>query len=489
MSAAPDRRPQPEAARARADANRQAWARTIRWLLPFADAGSERLPLSRLVRLSLFQVSVGMAAVLLTGTLNRVMIVELGVEEAVVALMVALPLLAAPLRALMGYRSDTHVSVLGWKRLPYVWAGTMAQFGGFAILPFALLILSGDTHGPVWIGHVAAAIGFLLVGAGMHMTQTAGLALAADLADDTHRPRVVALLHAMLLAGMLVSGVVIGALLADFDAIRLIQVIQGVAVATLVLNAIAIWKQEVRQPTARPPRRRAGGFARAWSAMEAVPGAMRLLVATGLGTLGFAMQDILLEPYGAQVLGLAVGQTTQLTALWAGGALIAFAMAAHWLARAADPHRLAGYGALVGACAFAIVILGGTLTSTPVFVAGVALIGFGNGWFAVGTLTAAMERAGSRSAGITLGAWGAVQASAAGAGVALGGLLRQVGDALAAAGAFGPDFTGPVAGYAFVYHIEIAVLFAALIAIGPLARHARAPAIGDRRFGHGEKPT
>ena len=44
--------------------------------LPFADAASPDLPLGRLLRLSLFQVSVGMALVLLVGTLNRVMIVE-----------------------------------------------------------------------------------------------------------------------------------------------------------------------------------------------------------------------------------------------------------------------------------------------------------------------------------------------------------------------------------------------------------------------------
>lgn len=47
--------------------------------LPFADAASETLPLRQLLRLSLFQVSVGMAQVLLLGTLNRVMILELGV--------------------------------------------------------------------------------------------------------------------------------------------------------------------------------------------------------------------------------------------------------------------------------------------------------------------------------------------------------------------------------------------------------------------------
>ena len=72
--------------------------------LPFADAATTELPLGRLLRLSLFQVSVGMALVLLNGTLNRVMIVELGVPAWLVSLMVALPLVFAPFRALIGFR-------------------------------------------------------------------------------------------------------------------------------------------------------------------------------------------------------------------------------------------------------------------------------------------------------------------------------------------------------------------------------------------------
>ena len=76
--------------------------------LPFADVATAELPLGRLLRLSLFQVSVGMATVLLIGTLNRVMIVEMGMAAWLVALMVALPLLFAPFRALIGYRSDTY---------------------------------------------------------------------------------------------------------------------------------------------------------------------------------------------------------------------------------------------------------------------------------------------------------------------------------------------------------------------------------------------
>jgi BCD family chlorophyll transporter-like MFS transporter len=55
------------------------WTRVGLRFMPFADAATEALPLPRLLRLSLFQVSVGLAVVLLIGTLNRVMIVELGV--------------------------------------------------------------------------------------------------------------------------------------------------------------------------------------------------------------------------------------------------------------------------------------------------------------------------------------------------------------------------------------------------------------------------
>ena len=72
--------------------------------LPFADAATAELPLGRLLRLSLFQVSVGMATALLVGTLNRVMIVEMGVAAWLVSLMVALPLLFAPFRALVGFK-------------------------------------------------------------------------------------------------------------------------------------------------------------------------------------------------------------------------------------------------------------------------------------------------------------------------------------------------------------------------------------------------
>ena len=133
----------------------RAWAGLGLRFLPFADSATPELPLSRLLRLSLFQVSVGMALVLLVGTLNRVMIVELGVPASLVGIMISLPLVFAPLRAVIGFRSDTHVSALGWRRVPFIWKGALLQFGGLAIMPFAILVLAGRrqaAHAPAWIG-------------------------------------------------------------------------------------------------------------------------------------------------------------------------------------------------------------------------------------------------------------------------------------------------------------------------------------------------
>jgi MFS transporter, BCD family, chlorophyll transporter len=466
----------------------QGWMRLGSRYLPFADAATTELPLSRLLRLSMFQVSVGISVVLLNGTLNRVMIVELGVPSWLVATMVALPLVFAPLRVLIGFRSDNHRSLLGWRRVPYIWMGTLLQFGGLAIMPFALLLLSGDEPGQAIAGRIGAALAFLLVGAGLHTTQTAGLSLATDLAPEQSRPRVVAFLYVMLMVGMMASALLFGALLADFSEIRLIQVVQGAALAEMILNIVALWKQEARDPARTAPDRDRPVFRDSWLKFQEAGGSLRVLAAVGLGTAGFTMQDILLEPYGAEILHLSVGQTTALTALFAAGTLSGFAISARRLGRGSDPYRVAAAGALVGLIAFSAVIFAAPLTSPLLFRIGTTLIGFGGGLFAVGTLIAAMALARDGEAGLALGTWGAVQATAAGIAIAGGGAVRDLMSTLALNGHLGVALNGPATGYSIVYHIEIALLFATLAVIGPLVRWRHPSAQQAPRFGIAEFP-
>jgi MFS transporter, BCD family, chlorophyll transporter len=431
----------------------KSWIKIGAKFLPFADVASDTLPLSRLLRLSLFQITVGMALAMLIGTLNRVMIVELHVPASLVAVMVSLPLMFAPFRALIGFRSDHHRSHLGWRRVPYIWMGTLLQFGGFAIMPFALLVLGGlgqASHTPAWVGHLGAGMAFLLVGAGLHITQTVGLALATDLAPAQDRPKVVGLMYVMLLVGIIFSSMVFGHVLEDFT--------PGM---TIGLNVIALWKQESRSRD-RPPcvYEEDPDFLSSFKMFCSGDNAMRRLWAIGLGTLAFTMEDILLEPFGGEILGLSVAQTTYLTAFLAMGGLVGFAWASHVLSKGADPFKMASRGAMVGIPAFCAVIFSAPQASLPMFTIGVVFIGLGAGLFGHGTLTATMSSAPPGQAGLALGAWGAVQASAAGVGMALGGIFRDIA----------AQFTTSANAYAIVYSLEIVLLISTVVIMNPLVK-------------------
>ena len=448
--------------------------------LPFADAASAEVPLSRLLRLLLFQVTVGMALVMLVGTLNRVMIVELNVPATLVGCMISLPLVVAPFRALIGFRSDRFVSAIGWCRVPFIWKGTMLQFGGIAIMPFALLVLSGfkEAHdAPLWIGHTAVAA-FLLVGAGIHMVQTVGLALATDLVPEQDQPKVVGLMYVMLLLGMIVSATIYGALLENCSPLRLIQVIQGTAVVTIVLNAIALWQQEPRNRARAQAMAAAGApdFATSLRKLAAVPGLLVMLAMIGLGTAGFGMADVLLEPFGGQVLGMTVAQTTRLTVVLACGTLVGFALASRILGRGGRPLPLAWVVAMIGIPAFGGIIAAGmTATVTPL-VLGTLAAGFGAGLFGHGTLTATIRTAPRDQIGLALGLWGTVQTCAAGLGVAFAGVLR---DRIVATGGQG------AAPYLPVFAIEIGLLALAAVVALRFVRPAQRPPARSGVASHG----
>lgn len=460
---------------------------------PFADIATPEMPLSRLLRLSLFQLTCGMVQTLFFGTLNRVMILELKLSATIVSVMIAIPLLVAPFRALIGFRSDTHRSVLGWKRVPFVWAGSMMQFAGLTIMPFALIVLGGDQHwGPRFIGYVGSGVAFFLVGAGAHTIQTAGLALASDIAPEAKRPRIIALMYLMLLIGTVLSSLVLGVALQGFTEGKLIQVIQATAVFTVVVNTYSMWRQEARVRGVTPYQKgeRRPLFREAWRTFAEGGAAVRLLVAVGCGFFAFNMQDVLLEPYGGEILGFSVSQTTGLTGVMAVGGIFAFMVAALLLERGLDPIRLAALGVATGIVAFACVILAAPLHSAMLFQGGTFLIGTGEGLFGVGTLSAAMGLRDSAQHGIALGAWGAVFATTEGLALASSGAIRDELARMIAEGRVGAVLSNPAMPYSVVYAIEIVTLFATLVALGPLVSMVRAGAIRrQQEFGLADLPA
>ena len=463
-------------------------------ILPFSDAGSTNFSLFQLLRLSLFQISVGMATVMLAGTLNRVMIVELLVPASLVAVMIAIPVLIAPLRTFYGHKSDTYKSFIGWKRIPYMWFGSLFQFGGLAIMPFAIIILSGDqTVGPSWAGEVLVAIAFLFTGIGMHITQTVGLALAADRATKENRPRVVALLYFMFLFGMGISAVVIGILLADFSKLRLIQVVQGSAVLTLILNLVAVWRQE-QIIINQQKNDKSEKFFLSWKKFISDRKTNSLIWVVFWGTLAFSMQDVLLEPYGGQILGLSVSETTNLTGVWALGALLGLALAANNSKKTVSSVSNAMTALLIGIVGFSAIIFSSPMQFPFLYFLGTLFIGFGTGLFSVSLLIIAMALSSKTNlgSGFILGSWGAAQAIGAGLGIAVGGILRDVVNKIALSGYLGSTFENNSIGYIFVYHLEILFIFITLIVLGMLSQEINKRKIKDhdqKSFGLTEMPS
>ena len=431
---------------------------------------------------------------MLAGTLNRVMIVELLVPASLVAIMIAIPVLIAPLRTFYGHKSDTYKSFIGWKRIPYMWFGSLFQFGGLAIMPFAIIILSGDqTVGPSWAGEVLVAIAFLFTGIGMHITQTVGLALAADRAIKENRPRVVALLYFMFLFGMGISAVVIGILLADFSKLRLIQVVQGSAVLTLILNLVAVWRQE-QIIINQQKNDKSEKFFLSWKKFISDRKTNSLIWVVFWGTLAFSMQDVLLEPYGGQILGLSVSETTNLTGVWALGALLGLALAANNSKKTVSSVSNAMTALLIGIVGFSAIIFSSPMQFPFLYFLGTLFIGFGTGLFSVSLLIIAMALSSKTNlgSGFILGSWGAAQAIGAGLGIAVGGILRDVVNKIALSGYLGSTFENNSIGYIFVYHLEILFIFITLIVLGMLSQEINKRKIKDhtqKSFGLTEIPS
>ena len=153
---------------------------------------------------------------------------------------------------------------------------------------------------------------------------------------------------------------------------------------------------------------------------------MRFLVAVGLGTAAFNMQDIILEPYGGEILHL-LGRRDDDAHRADRDRRAGRLRARRALARPGRRSRTASpaFGALAGVLAFSAVIFAEPLQSPLLFRVGAALIGFGGGLFSVGTLTAAMSLESGGLIGLALGAWGAVQATSAGIAIGLGGAIRD----------------------------------------------------------------
>lgn len=416
----------------------------------------------QIVRLGLVQTALGAVVVLMTSTINRVMVVELALPALVPGALVALHYAAQVLRPRWGYGSD-----IGGRRTPWIVGGMAALcLGGFGA---AVATALAETS--LSAGLTLAVAAFLLVGMGAGAAGTNLLVLLATGVESSRRGAAATIVWVMMIAGFAVTAPLAGHFLDPFSGLRLVAVSGTVSLVAFAVAALAVIGLEPRrspaslpQPTEKPP------FRAVLAQVLAEPAARRFTVFIFVSMLAYSAQELILEPYAGLVFAMSPGATTKLAGLQHGGVLAGMLMVAGITVFVGGPilgslKVWTAIGCALSALALGAIALGGPIGPEFPLRAAVAALGFGNGVYAVaaiGSMMALAGRGGEAERGTRMGVWGAAQGVAFGAGGFLGTLAVDLARLVA---------TEPVTAYAVVFAAE-GVLFIVAMLIALRVEHA-----------------
>jgi len=410
-----------------------------------------------IVRLGLVQLCLGAIVVLTTSTLNRLMVVELGLPAVLPGLLVGLHYGIQITRPNWGYRSDT-----GGNRTVFI-IGGMATLGlGAFLAATAVTLFAGSFAG----GLALSVLAYGLIGVGVGASGTSLLALLATATDPRRRAAAATITWLMMIFGIAVTATVVGGLLDPYTPLRLLQVVGAVCGGAVLLTALAIAGIEARH--VRASEGRGVPFRQGLAEVWAEPRARNFTLFIFLSMTAYFMQELILEPYAGLVFGLTPGQTTSLSGAQNGGVFTGMLL----VGIAATGF---GFGSLrLWVIAGCLGSAGMLLALTAAGAMGLAallqptVIGLGlfNGMFAVAAIGSMMALAGEgRGAreGTRMGLWGASQAIAAGIGGLTGAAAADVMRAL----------TDDATAFGAVFGLEAAVFVVAAVLAAQIIDGAR----------------
>lgn len=402
----------------------------------------------QLTRLGLVQAAIGAVVVLLTTTINRVIVVELGLPATIPGLLVALHFgVQLVLRPRLGHDSDRSGS-----RTPWIIGGmvlcAVSGVGVAASLPVMA------TH-PV-LGVVLASIASIALGAGVSASGTPLLALMSERSGTSQRAGAAAITWILMIVGIIITAATSGALLDPFSYTRLLSIAGGIGAAGVVIAVLATWGVErtalavpvARERSTTSEQRFVQSFREVWSE----PAARAFASFVFLAMLAYSAQDLILEPFAGIAFGMTPGESTKLSGTHHGGVLAGMVITALVATRTGQLRHWAAAGCLASAVTYIALTLTPAIGDVGLFRIVVPMLGFANGVFAIGAIGSMMALTGDRTdgrAGLRLGVFGAAQAMAYATGTM--------------AGAAGVDIArtvlqSPVRGYLAVFAVE-AVLF------------------------------
>jgi len=411
-----------------------------------------------IIRLGLVQTALGSVTVLTMATLNRVMVVELGLPSMLPGILVGLHYAMQVLRPRLGYGSD-----IGGRRTPWIVGGMLLHATGGALAAVATAWMA--TH--LFLGIALAVIAFIMIGIGVSAAGTSLLVLLAKRTEPSRRSTAASIAWIMMVTGFIGTTAAAGYALDPFSGPRLVVVCSSVSVIAMILTLIGVWNIEAPVATngdrGMEPAPKSN-FRAELMEILAEPQARRFAIFIFVSMLAYSSQDLILEPFAGAVFGMTPGATTKLAGFQHTGTLIGMTLVPlfNYLMPA---WRTRTTPWIVGACTASALALFNIAAAAAVgpgwpLRASILAMGITNGVYAIVAIGAMMNlvSAGHRNReGTRMGIWGASQAVAYGTGGFLGTLASDATQHLVSSVSLS---------YALVFAAEAGLyLFAASLAI------------------------
>ena len=407
------------------------------------------------IRLALFPIGYGVIGALVGGTLNRVFIADIGLAATLVGFVLSIQYLVSPVRVWLGYRSDGF-PIFGKKREWYMIFGVLI----FALgLVLAVFMVTSDSVGRgVMIAGMVVA--FTIYGIGRNLGHNSYQALLTDIFSPAARQRAITLYEVATLVGSVAGAGALGSALEEYDPARLVSVTIGAAVVVFLFAFVATIGQEPKAAVETTEKARSHSFMQTVREIVLPDPQVRMffliVLLTFVGTLA---QDDFLEPYGALVLGMNVGETTRLTAFWGVGVLVSMLFSGLFLVKRVEFLKLMRVGIVASIFVFLGVIGVGLAGHPDAFRILVLVMGLATGVAGAGMLSGVVSFTTSLRAGLLMGVWGMANLLGKAVGGLMGGVVIDVMRL-----AFGDAFLA----YATLFGIEVVLLVVAFVLTGKL---------------------
>ncbi|MEO0816617.1 MAG: BCD family MFS transporter [Pseudomonadota bacterium] len=365
------------------------------------------------IRLGLVQSALGAIIIICTSTLNRVMVVEIGLAAMVPGALVGLHYGVQMSRPHWGHGADE-----GGKRAPWIIGGMATLAVGAIGAAIATAVMASSP----WLGIALAVVAFAIIGVGVGAAGTNLLALLAARTAPNRKAAAAAIVWIMMIFGFVLTAGLSGQFLDPFTYSRLVVVTACVSAIAFAVATLAVWGLETKHEARKPVAAKSSsiGFKETLIEIWSETTARRFTIFVFVSMLAYSAQDLILEPFAGLVYDYTPGESTGLAGVQNGGVLLGMiitAIVGTTIGKSrARFMRAWTFGGCI-ASALALAALAGAAWTGPAWPLDplVFALGLANGAFAVaaiGSMMTLASAAGDQREGIRMGLWGASQAIA-----------------------------------------------------------------------------